>query len=233
VNEPFSGTRQTGFDLELHGTTKAASATWVSGDGASIFDGDNIKNDGNDFQHRTSGKKGTAAWWNAINLRCQGEKNFTPVNKRTERPTLDQFQQAHKILTTEEDPVPAAPGICKTVRLVDGKKGEILKTNAEKYCNGQQGESDPRGDKPLLIIKKSGKRGDKIRIYSSGGKEVGCFGYFGTFETPGTHRWYVGSCSKQKPYELYKSLGSEWGFVHLGGGNCIRINALRRMGKYR
>jgi hypothetical protein len=231
VNEPFSGTRNTGFPLELHNTK--VTATFVSGDGASIFDGDNIKNDGNNFQHRNAGQLITFGWWDALNLRCTGMKKFVPINQRTERPTDDHFKQAHKILTTEEDPVPPAPAICKSVRVVDGGKGEILKTNAERYCNGQGNAGDVRADKNLLIIRKGGKRGDKMKVYSSAGKEVGCFAYYGTFETPGTHRWYVGDCSGEKPFQLYNELGSEWGFAHEGGGKCIRFNALRRMGRYR
>lgn len=229
VNEPFSGTKNTPFPLELHGTKVTAWS--VSGDGASMFDGDNIRDDGNNFQHRTSGTTQTYGWWNALNLRCQGEKTFTPIERRTARPTDDHFKQAYKTLTTEEDPIPSAPARCKSVRTVS--KPEILKPNAEKYCNGQPGENDSRGDKPLLIIKKGGKRGDKIRVYNSNGKDVGCFAYYGTYETPGTHRWYVGNCSGQKPYELYKALQNEWGFVDLGKGQCLRINALRRMGTYR
>jgi hypothetical protein len=229
INEPFSGTKNTGFPLELHNTK--VSAWSVSGDGASMFDGDNIKNDGNNFQHRIAGSDSTYAWWDALNLRCQGMKTFVPINQRTARPTADQFKQAHKIMTTEEDTVPVAPARCKSVRTVDGKKGEILKPNAEEYCNPES--ADPRGDKPLLIIRKGGKKGDKMKVYNSAGKEVGCFAYYGTFETPGTHRWYVGNCSGQAPYQLYQALGSEWGFVDSGGGSCIRVNALRRMGTYR
>jgi len=231
VNEPFSGAKNTGYPLELHGTK--TSAWSVSGDGASMFDGDNIKDDGNNFQHRLSGSEQTYGWWNALNLRCQGEKTFLSIDKRTTRPNSDQFNQAYKTLVSQEDPVPAAPAVCRRVRTVDGGKGEILKPNAEKYCNGQQGEHDARGDKPLLIIRKAGRRGDKIKILSSSGKEVGCFKYYGTFTTPGTHRWYVGDCSGQKPFALYKALGNEWGFAHLGGGQCLRFNALRRMGIYR
>ncbi len=228
INEPFSGTRNTGHILELHNTK--VTAPMVSGDGASMFDGDNIKNDGNKFQHRDAGSIITYGWWNALNLRCQGEKNFTPIHQRTERPTEDQFQQAYKILTTEEDKIPDAPKYCKSLRKVEGK--EIYKPNAEKYCNGAPNENDPRGDRPLLIIKKGGKFNQKMRVLNSAGKEVGCFAYYGTFES-GLHRWYVGSCSKQKPYELYQALGNEWGFADLGNGNCLVFNSLRRMGVYR
>jgi hypothetical protein len=227
INEPFSGTKNTGFPLELHGTKTRAWS--VSGDGASMFDGDNLKNDGNDFQHRISGSDSTYAWIDAFNLRCQGMKNFVPINQRTAKPTEDHFKQAHKIMTTEEDPVPQqAPGICKSLRKVQG--GEIVKTNAEKYCNPETG--DPRGDKPLLIIKKAGSKGEKMKVFSPGGKEVGCFKYYGVYQG-NLHRWYMGDCSGQKPFELYKQLGQEWGFAHIGKGECLLFNSLRRMGSYR
>lgn len=229
INEPFSGTKNTGYPLELHNTK--VSAWSVSGDGASMFDGDNLKNDGNNFQHRIAGSNTSWAWWDALNLRCQGMKTFIPIGQRTARPTADQFAQAHKIMTTIEDAYPAAPALCKSVRDVDGKKGELLKNNAEKYCNPKT--SDPRGDKPLLIFGKGGNRGDKIKVYASSGKEVGCFKYYGSYTKPGQHRWYMGDCSGQAPFELYKDLGNEWGFVNLGGGQCLRINALRRLGYHR
>ncbi len=225
VNEPFSGTQNAGFLLELHNTK--VEADFVSGDGASMFDGDNLASDGNKFQHRDAGKFITFGWWNALNLRCQGEKNFVPIQKRTTKPTEDHFRQAHKILVTTEDPIPAAPTICKSVRQLQGK--EIYKPNAEKYCNGAPNENDVRGDKPLLIIKNKGSR---MPIYNSKGKEVGCFKYYGTFEN-NLHRWYVGNCSGEKPFELYKELGNEWGFAHEGKGKCILFNSLRRQGVYR
>lgn len=228
VNEPFSGTRNTGYPLELHNTK--VSAWSVSGDGASMFDGDNIKNDGNNFQHRLAGSQFTFGWWNELNLRCQGEKNFVPIERRTSRPTADQFLQAHKILTTQEDAIPAAPRVCKTVRKVQGK--EIYKPNAEKYCNGAPNENDVRGNKPLLIIKKGGSRGQKITVYASNGSRVGCFQYYGKYEGD-LHRWYMGDCSGDKPHELYKKLGNEWGFADLGGGQCLLFNSIRRMGIYR
>lgn len=228
INEPFSGTRNTGYPLELHNTK--ISADFVSGDGASMFDGDNIKNDGNNFQHRNAGKIITYGWWNALNLRCQGEKTFVPIEKRTERPSADHFKQAYKTLISEEDPVPPAPKACKTVRKVNSK--EIYKPNAERYCNGSPNENDPRGDRPLLILKKVGKTNQKMKVWNSSGKEVGCFSYYGKFEGD-LHRWYMGSCSKQKPYELYQAIGNEWGYADLGGGNCLLFNSLRRMGVYR
>jgi hypothetical protein len=226
INSPFSGARVPEYPLELHGTKVRAFS--VSGDGASIFDADNIRTDGNGFEHNISGNNQTYAWWNELNLRCTGEKNFTPPLKRTEKPSGDQFWQAY--LTMQPEPGKPSPiGQCRKVREV--KKPEIYKPNAESYCNGQT--PDRRGNKPLLIIKKSGKRGDKIKVFNKNGKQVGCFSYYGSFTEPGLHRWYMGDCSGQTPYKLYKDFGDEWGFVQTGGGECILLNSVRRMGSYR
>lgn len=231
INEPFSGARNKLIPLEIHGTK--VSAWSVSGDGASIFDGDNIKNDGNSFQHRLAGKKFTFAWWNELNGRCQGEKDFTPISKRTNWPTVDQFTHAYQTLIKEEDPKQNAPSACKAVREIDAKLGEIHKPNAEKYCNGQTNENDPRGNKNLLIIKNKGAVGEKADILDGSGNKVGCFKYYGTFDGTKNHRWYSGNCSGDSPVQLAKKLGSEWGFVRFGNGECLRFNSLRRQGIYR
>jgi hypothetical protein len=225
INSPFSGAKTQ--PLELHGTKVKAFA--VSGDGASSFDGDNLSSDGNDFEHRVSGNYNTFAWWNELNLRCTGEKKFTPPLKRTEKPSADQFKQAYLLLQPEAA-VPAAPSRCKEVVKVNGRKGEIFKPNAESYCNGVP--KDARSNKPLLIINKKGKRGDKIKVYSSAGKEVGCFAYYGSYEGA-LHRWYMGSCSGQTPASLFADQGSEWGYTDLGGGKCLLTNSVRRLGTYR
>ena len=224
INSPFSGAKLT--PLELHGTKVKAFS--VSGDGASLFDGDTIDSDGNGFNHIRSGSYSTFAWWNELNLRCTGEKNFTPPLKRTEKPTGDQFWQAFLTMQQEEGK-PVAPSQCKQVKQLDKK--EIYKPNAESYCNGQP--KDRRGNSPLLIIKKSGKRGDRMKAFSKEGKQVGCFMYYGPFSEPGLHRWYMGDCSGQTPYKLYKDFKGEWGFVQSGKNECILINSIRRLGVYR
>lgn len=225
INSPFSGAKTQ--PLELHGTkTKAFS---ISGDGASSFDADNLSSDGNDFEHRTSGNYNTFAWWNELNLRCTGEKKFTPPLKRTEKPSADQFKQAYLLLQPEAV-VPPAPPRCKEVVKVNGRKGEIFKPNAESYCNGVP--KDARSNKPLLIINKKGKRGNKLKVYASSGKEVGCFAYYGTYQGS-LHRWYMGDCSGQAPAKLHSDQGSEWGYTDLGGGKCLLTNSVRRLGTYR
>lgn len=229
INEPFSGTKNTGYPLELHGTKVTAWS--VSGDGASMFDGDNIKNDGNNFQHRISGSDSTYAWIPEFNGRTTGEKTFTPINKRSCWPDSLHFKHIHRIMVSEEDSIPSPPAQCKSVVRIDGKKGEINKTNAEAYSPCP--DPDKRGNKQLLILRKGGKRGDRIKIYSKNGKEVGCFAYYGTFTTPGTHRWYIGNCSGERPYQLFEELGNEWGFAEVERGKCLLFNSLRREGSHR
>lgn len=228
LNSPFTGARPSGIPVELHGTQSKAFS--VSADGSSIFDGDTLKNDGNNFQFRNAGTSQTYAWWNALNNRCTGEHSFTPIINRTERPEAWQFQLANHLMTTDEDAKPANPPQCKSVREVNG--AEIVKPTAEKYCNGSK--DDGRGNKPLLIIRKNGKRGDKLNVYNTTGTLVGCFAYFGPYTRPGTYRWYMGSCSGQNAWELYTDMKSqEWAFADLGNGQCLRFNTVRRMGVYR
>lgn len=228
INSPFTGAKPAGIPVELHGTKVRAFS--VSGDGASIFDGDNIASDGNGFEHRVSGQDQTYAWWNELNLRCTGEEKFTQPLKRTEKPTADQFRQAYLNMQPEA-PKPAAPAVCKGVRDIEMKR-EITKPNAESYCNGQP--KDPRGNKPLLIIKHAGRRGDKLDVFSPAGAKVASFCYWGTFsDLAGAHRWYMGNCSGHTPAKLYDALGGEWGFAKLKNGQCLRFNAVRRQGTYR
>lgn len=227
INSPFTGATPKGYKVELHGTKTTAFS--ISGDGASSFDADNLSSDSNGFEHRTAGRHTTFVWFNELNLRCTGEKTFTPPLARTEKPTADLFEQAAAIMQPEQ-PQPPAPAACKSVRRPTQK--EIYKPNAESYCNGAP--EDPRGNKPLLIIKRPGKPGERLKILSPQGQEVGCFKYFGSFsDIPGTFRYYVGDCSGQTPAKLKRDLGNEWGFVQVGKGDCIAINSIRRMGVYR
>lgn len=230
VNSPFSGARPPNTNLELHGTKVRAWS--VSGDGASMFDADNKDSDNNGFNHTRSGSFSTYAWFNSLNLRCTGEKTFVPPAKRTNQPTRDEFTQAARLFVREESK-PLPPPLCRSTRDVDGKRGEITKPNAEDYCNGNANEKDARGNRPLLIIRKSGARGERAKIYNSNSKEVGCFKYWGTYTTAGTHRWYVGDCSGESPVQLMNELGSEWGFVQFKDKSCIRFNSIRREGVYR
>ena len=236
INSPFTGARPAGIPLELHGT-KVDNYFAISGDGATIFDADNIKDDGNNFQHRLAGNNQMYGWWWDGNLRCSGEDKFVMPSKRTNMPKKWQFRMVHKLLTTPEDAYPATPSKCRSVREV--KAPEIVKVTAEQYCNGVP--SDPRGDKPLLIIKHN--KGGKLNVLNSKGASAGCFNYYKsasgseaehTYEKKGLYRYYMGSCIKQTPWKLYNKLGkNEWGFAELGGGKCLRFNSIRRQGTYR
>lgn len=230
INSPVSGTSIPGIPDERHGTK--VSAFSVSGDGASSFDGDNIKNDGNSFQHRLSGSDTTFFWWNELNLRCTGEDKFVPIVSRTARPTSDQFLQAHKVITTEEPAKPAFPSGCRTSRDIEGSKGEITKTNAEAYCNGVS--EDGRGNRLLLILlNKHGSWREKMSILKSDGTKVGELAYYGKYSDKRFGRWYIGIGSKENPYELYTKVGNEWAFAKDKNNNCIRFNIIRRQGVYR
>ena len=226
INSPFSGAKNP--PLELHGTKVRAFA--VSGDGASSFDGDNLSSDGNGFEHRVSGSYNTFLWYNEMNGRVTGEIGKpAPPKERTCWPTKALFIQAAKVAEPEA-PVPPAPPRCKEVRKIDGRKGEIFKPNAEAYSPCPH--PDKRGNRPLLIIRKKGNRGDKVKVYSSAGKEVGCFAYYGPYEGA-LYRWYMGSCSGQTPASLFADQGGEWGYTDLGGGKCLLTNSVRRLGTYR
>lgn len=232
INSPFSGAKTQ--PLELHGIAVKAFA--ISADGANMLDADNIKNDGNDFQHRISGSYKTAGWINEFNGRCTGEKTFTPPLKRKEKPTLDLFKQIYRVLIKSEPDFPPTPKQCKSVRDISAKNKEINKPNAENYCNlpdTDPRENDIRGNKPLLILRKAGAKDEEMSILNSQGKKVGCFKYYGTYTVKGLHRWYEGNCSKLTPTQLMDKLGNEWGFVMDKSGQCIRFNSIRRQGVYR
>jgi hypothetical protein len=226
INSPFLGARPKGLPIELHGTK--TRSFMVSADGSSSFDADNLNSDGNGFQHRTSGEYVTFAWWPELNLRCTGQRAWVFPNDRTTRPTKDQFEHAFQLMKQEQRR-PTPPPQCRRIKRLSKESGEIHKTNAEQFCNGLPALA--RGNKPTLIIEKSGRLGDRLNLLNSDGESVGCYAYGGPFQK--LHRWYLGTCSGQTPIELYKDLGSEWGWVNLGGGDCLEVNAIRRSGVYR
>lgn len=226
INSPFLGARPKGIPIELHGTR--TRSFMISADGSSSFDADNIRDDGNGFQHRTSGEYVTFAWWPELNLRCTGQRTWVPAKDRTARPTREQFLHAFHLMKSQEKR-PRPPNQCRIILRPDPKKGETHKTNSEQSCNGQTPLS--RGNKPVLIIDREGRLGEKLEVLNSAGKPVACYSYGGQFQT--LHRWYLGTCSGQTPIELSRDLGSEWGWVKYGDGVCLEINAIRRTGVYR
>lgn len=227
INSPFSGARVPGVPLELHGTRVREFA--VSGDGASSFDADTSDSDRNGFNHSKSGSDQTYAWIPEFNLRCTGEKSFTAPLRRSNRPTLGQFRQAKLILGREQGRPGNSPSACKSVREASGQ--EIVKPNAEAYCNGQP--NDSRGNKPLLILRNRGSKNQTIPVLAPSGKKVASLKYWGTFENPSLHRWYMGNSSGHTPDELYDAAGGEWAYAQFPNGECVRFNTIRRMGVYR
>ena len=224
----MSGAKPPEYPVEKHGTKVTAFA--VSGDGASSFDGDNMRSDGNNFEHRIAGERQSYAWFNEMNGRVTGEDTFTTPKKRTCWPTEDLFKQAYLIMQPEP-PKPNPPPQCKQTRDIEQNK-EINKPNAEAYAPCPH--PDKRGNRPLLIIKKPGNRGDRMNVLRADGQKVASFCYYGNYpDLAGAHRWYMGDCSGQTPAALYNALGGEWGFAQLGGGKCLRFNAIRRQGTYR
>lgn len=229
LNSRVSGAAIAGVEDEKHGTKTPGFS--VSSDGASIFDGDNIRDDGNNFQHRLSATDQMYAWFPEMNLRCTGEEKFVHPTKRTEKPSLDLLRQAYFILVGPEPEKPVPPPQCVSVRDITPGR-EINKPNAEHYCNGQP--EDDRGNKPLLIIEAPGVIGDRLQVFSADGNAVAEFCYYAKYkDLANTHRWYMGNCSGHTPTQLLEVLGGEWGFAQLPDGACIRFNAIRRQGIYR
>lgn len=216
INSPFTGARPPEIKLELHGNK--AKAYSISNDGASIFDSNSI-------EYRTGGRRFVFGWFPELNLRYTGEKTFTPPLERTCIPPVSLFRQTYLLLVNSESKPNKAPVICKKVREL--KERELLKTNAESYCN-----NNPRGNKPLFITKLKGSRNSKLSIIDKSGKEIGCFRYYGSYTEPGYHRWYVGDCSGQTPVKLFNDAKGEWAYIK-NRDECILFNTIRRLGYYR
>ena len=230
IQSPNSGVIIPGVPVERHGTQSSGYS--VSGDGSNMFDGDNLDGDGNDFNHSRAGQFSTYAWTNSFNLRCTGEKTFTLPAKRTFRPNIDEFKQAWYIFQPQQ-PIPTPPKQCKVVSRVSN--GEIVKTNAEQYCNSKYVKPDNRAGRGLFILRNTRTRLRKLRILRPGsGIQVSSAIYYGGY-AGGMSRYYIGLGSRNppRPTALYQALVGEWGYLDLGSGNCLLFNAIRRMGVYR
>lgn len=225
VNSPHTGSRPKEIALELHGTT--TTAFMISADGASTFEADTLSTDGNQFNHAKAGSYATFAWWYELNLRCSGEETFTAPQKRTEQPTIDQFQQAFEIVTTEEAKPEPPRGKCKKERPLDAIARETSRPNARNNCNGQPKPTTQ--NKAILVIRPIGTT-QPIPILDRTGNQVGCFRHSGTPSQDGLEKWYIAGCSDQTPSRLRADLRGEWGWVQLPNQDCIPINAIRRTG---
>ena len=226
INSPFNGVAPEGIPIELHGTKKRAFS--ISADGESSFNADNLISDGNSFEHYIAGDYNTFAWWPELNLRCDGETKWVPVLTRSERPTIDQFRHADLLLRPEQSR-PKPPKRCKKVVTIRSEIGELSKTNGTQTCNGKPNRIE--GNRPVLFLRRIGKRGERLPVYDAEGREVGCYAYTST--SNGLSTYSIGRCSGETPEALYRALGGEWGWVDLGVGNCLEINAIRRIGNYR
>ena len=141
--------------------------------------------------------------------------------KRTCKPPVWLFRQAHAT-TKPAPPLPPKPSRCGSVR--DLKDRELWKTNAESYCNG-----DKRGNRPLFI---SQYKDRTLDILDSTGRKIAFMRYYGRFEG-GYQRHYLGTGSGENPYKLLKKAkGNEHLFIKRGS-ECIRVNAIRRLGYFR
>jgi hypothetical protein len=211
VNSPFTGARPSGIPVESHNPKENTFS--LSTDGISIFD-----IDATEYSNR--GKYTNYMWFPELNLRFTGEKQFVMPKQRRCKPPIWLFRQAHQ-LTKPLLPEPPAPPVCKSVRRLQGK--ELWKTNAESYCN-----SDKRGNRALFI---SRYRDSSLDIIDPRGRKIAFLRYYGTFE--GVYRrHYLGTGSGENPFRLFRKAGGEHIFIKRGS-ECIRVNAVRRLGYYR
>ncbi len=235
-NQPLSGYSVAGVPDERHGTKSDNTGMLVSGDGASIFQADNIGTDGNNFQHRTAGTEITLGWIQSFNRRCDGYKTFIAIDKRTLLPKATEFKAVHKILTTEVDEIPSTvPVQCREVREI--KAPMINKTFAENYCNDQPNASDPRGGRNLIMVPERLGRGNQIQVIGAkNGKLLTTMVSWGDWEgNKSLERYYVGKTpTSPDPFELYEANeNNEWAYALFPNGVCYRYNVLRREGTYR
>lgn len=202
--------------IERHGNNPQISEI-TSNDGSNYFDSDSVKY--NKKATKLSGK-----WTNRYNLRLTSEKSAPPPPK--DRPLTNRIEKHDFILmqlmADDLSPQPATPAICSSLTKLTGE--ELYKPHSEDYgaANGN------RGNRPMLILK---SRVSKLDLLDRTGKTIGCFAYYGTFTTPGYHRYYMGTCSGQNALDLYRKTG-EWGFLK-NGNRCTAITVIRRMNYFR
>ncbi len=190
----------------------------VSNDGASIFQS-------NSAEYRKNGKVMNLAWYHEMNLLADGIDAFIPPTKRTCQSTADLYKQA--LLLLEKPKREPSYNIPQCLTYSDFKNKELLKTNAENYCN-----SDKRGNRPLLILNK--KYNSDIKIITEKSEEIGCFKYYGTYGSDGSqYRYYVGTCSGETPAKLYEEAISENVVFKTEDGVCYRGNTIRRLGFFK
>lgn len=210
VVSAFTGYRPPGILQEYHGNS--AKGDIVSNDGESYFDS-------NIDAYKAGGHVISFAWWHRLNKRVSGEKGTPPPPKqRKPKATKDELQAAVYTLLNFEPPAPKVKG-CPTIR-----RPQLLKTNAEDYNS-----NDPRENKPLFITQENFSKG--WGIWTVQGRKIGCANNYGPY-SGGGYRYYVGSCSGETSWGLFKELGSEWALFK-NGKTCYTINILRRQPYYK
>lgn len=217
VASSFGGYIPPNVLVEKHGNSPGRTDI-TSNDGSNYFDSDSVLY--NDLAEIISCK-----WTNRYNLRLTSEKSAPPPPKERSlknRIGKNDFIQM-QLMGRDMPSMPTPPSICKSMKKLTGE--ELFKNHAEDY-----GEANgARGNKPMLIYK---KRTTSFDVYSPAGKKIACFKYYGTFVTPGYHRYYMGSCSGQDAYELYIAAGGEWAFMK-DGNSCVAMPTIRRWGYFR
>ncbi len=212
VCSAFTGFCPPGPLIEKHGNKVKSQI--VSNDGQSYYDS-------NSPEYNKSGTVIVFNWINRDNLRTSGEKTFTPPSKRTNLLTRTDMIQRSRMLKLQP-PIPALA----CAKPIDIKAPNIWKTNAEDY-----GGNPPKGrdNKPVFI---TGAKISRYDIFAPSGKLIGFANYGGPFDK-NQSRYYTGNSSGDSGVSLMDEAdGSEWGFMK-GGGQCFKVNFIRRLGTSR
>lgn len=224
INSPLEGKNLThGAKLESHGHRPDSNAYLTSLDGIDATD-INIK----DWWERTKKNRWTGIWGRSFNCRHQGA--WEAGRSRTACPKDQQFEEYAHIV----DERPAAPKLdakeCKTIREL--KAPLILKPQSEN-----SGDGDKRANRPVAILNLSGSRGNSLIVIDKKGKELGKFGYYGSYTVKGQHRWYsnfspgTGKYGYQLEKAAVTSSGSPYTWLRKGNICYGPIIMGRRNGK--
>lgn len=206
----FTGYKPAGVLVQNHGNT--ATGAIISNDGENY-------QDSNIDRYKSGASLIALAWWPRLNGRVSGEKGVPPPPKlRKPKAKKYEVQQAVHTLLNTMSPMPIIAG-CPGL-----KPPQLLKINAEDYDT-----TDPRENKPLLITKENLAKG--WGIWKIGGEKIACANFYGPY-SGGGYRYYVGSCSGESAYDLFKEAGSEW-VLFKNGRTCYTVNIIRRQPTYR
>lgn len=206
--------------VEQHGTkSKPKPGHIVSTDGQAIFDQDAEK-----WQTLHKDALINFLWAPRFNLR--EAHNTLPPPARTAFPTKKDILSVVRLMHS--------PGVAPTpvfeANVVKLKRPELWKTHAED----QQGNTDARANRPLIILKKKSKF---VEIVTFTGQVIGKLTYFGPFGE-GLYRFYAGYAGGIGLYgyeigEKAKEVsGSEFVWIKQGGKYYGPINPAFRQPFY-